>query len=314
MNSEHAIVTTDLVKRYGARRALDGFTLAVPTYAVLGLVGPNGAGKTTWMMSVAGFLRATSGTINLLGNGPFDAAVHRGRISILPQDSELPLESRPLELLAHYGLLQGLTRREAERSAQAMLTEVHLGDRLNSPIRTLSHGMRKRVMIAQCFIGYPEVVLLDEPLSGLDPREVARMRDFLARRRGRQTIVISSHNLHDIELICDHVAFVETGRAVRVATLEEVVGTGSTLVYALTALPEDTAKVAEAAPDLSLSWTDDPCGLVCRYDPRQTTPAEVNALILPALLAQSGVVRVAQGSDLETEYLEGRVLKRDPRA
>ena len=93
-----AIETRNLVKCYGARRAMDGLSLAVPRYSVLGLIGPNGAGKTTWMMSVAGFLHLTSGDINLLGAGPFDARYHRGRISILPQDSELPLESKPLEI------------------------------------------------------------------------------------------------------------------------------------------------------------------------------------------------------------------------
>lgn len=301
---DNAITTTDLVKRYGARNALDGLTLRVPRRAVLGLIGPNGAGKTTWMMSVAGFLHLTSGTINLLGSGPFDSDIHRGRITILPQDSELPLESRPLELLTYYGLLQGLTPPEARKSAQAMLTEVHLGDRLNVPIRSLSHGMRKRVMIAQCFIGYPEVVLLDEPLSGLDPREVAHMRSFLIRRRGQQTIVISSHNLHDIELMCDHVAFIEKGRTVRLATLEEIIGTACTLVYGLDALPEDFAALAEAVPEAVLTYKENPCELVCRYDPRATSPEAINARLLPALVTRCGVRTVSQGSNLEAEYLK----------
>lgn len=301
---DNAIETRDLVKRYGARRALDGLTLAVPHFAVLGLIGPNGAGKTTWMMSVAGFLRTESGTINLLGHGPFDPAAHCGRITILPQDSELPLESRPLELLTHYGLLQGLTRHESASSAAAMLAEVHLGDRLNSPIRSLSHGMRKRVMIAQCFIGYPEVVLLDEPLSGLDPREVAHMRSFLTCRRGRQTLVISSHNLHDIEVMCDHVAFIEKGRTVRVATLEEIIGKACTLIYRLTAEPADTAALASAAPEATLTFDAATSSLVCRYDPRRTTPEEINRSLLPPLLAQCGVTTVTCGASLENEYLK----------
>ncbi len=301
---DNAIETTDLVKRYGARRALDGLTLAVPRYAVLGLIGPNGAGKTTWMMSVAGFLQPASGTINLLGHGPFDPDAHCGRITILPQDSELPLESRPLELLTHYGRLQGLPKQEAARSAAAMLAEVHLGDRLNSPIRSLSHGMRKRVMIAQCFIGYPEVVLLDEPLSGLDPREVAHMRAFLTRRRGRQTLVISSHNLHDIEVMCDHVAFIENGRTVLVSTLEEVIGTASTLVYQLTSEPADFDAAAQAVPEATLTFDAAAATLVCRYDPRLTTPEEINSRLLPALLSQCGVTTVTRGASLETEYLK----------
>ncbi len=300
----NAVETLNLVKRYGARRALDGLTLAVPRFAVLGLIGPNGAGKTTWMMSVAGFLRPASGSINLLGGGPFDPTVHCGRITILPQDSELPLESRPLELLTHYGLLQGLTKQESARSAAAMLAEVHLGDRLNSPIRSLSHGMRKRVMIAQCFIGYPEVVLLDEPLSGLDPREVAHMRTFLTRRRGRQTLVISSHNLHDIEVMCDHVAFIEKGRTVRVATLEEVIGKASTLVYRLTSAPADFNVLASALPDATLTFDSATSSLVCRYDPRTTAPDELNRRLLPALIPQCGVITITCGASLESEYLK----------
>lgn len=301
---DNAIETTGLVKRYGARHALDGLTLAVPRFAVLGLIGPNGAGKTTWMMSVAGFLHLSAGSVNLLRSGPFDPAVHAGRITILPQDSDLPLESRPLELLTHYGLLQGLTRQEASRSATAMLEEVHLGDRLSSPIRSLSHGMRKRVMIAQCFLGFPEVVLLDEPLSGLDPREVANMRAFLTRRRGQQTLVISSHNLHDIEVMCDHVAFIEKGRTVRVTTLEEVVGKASTLIYQVTAEPTDYGSLTTSVPDASLTFDAGASTLVCRYDPRHTTPEQINSRLLPALLPQCGVTTVTCGASLETEYLK----------
>jgi ABC-type multidrug transport system ATPase subunit len=301
----YAIDTRDLVKCYGSRRALDGLTLAVPRFSLLGLIGPNGAGKTTWMMSVAGFLRLSSGSIDLLGSGPFDAATHRGRISILPQDSELPLESRPLELLTHYGMLQGLSRAEARQSAAALLADVHLGDRQSAAIRTLSHGMRKRVMIAQCFIGYPEVILLDEPLSGLDPREVAHMREFLRRRRGRQTVVVSSHNLHDIELVCDHVAFMEKGKAVRVAPLAEVTGASSRLIYRLTSAPSDLAALSAAAPQADLALAAGGLELTCAYDPRACAADQINRLLLPVLLAQGcGILTVAQGASLESEYLK----------
>ena len=156
-----AISTSALVKRYGRRRALDGFTLAVPQGAVMGLVGPNGAGKTTWMMCVAGFLRPTDGTIDVLGRGPFNASVHSGRLSILPQDSALPLEANPRALLYRYGRLQGLSAEVSRASTAEVLAAMNLADRADSTIRSLSHGMRKRVMLAQCFIGSPEVVLLE---------------------------------------------------------------------------------------------------------------------------------------------------------
>jgi ABC-2 type transport system ATP-binding protein len=299
-----AIETRDLVKRYGRRHALDGLTLTVPRYAVLGLIGPNGAGKTTWMMTVAGFLRPTSGSINLLGAGPFAAENHSGRVTILPQDSELPLESRPLELLVHYGRLQGLPKAEAERSALEMLRDVNLEDRLKTPIRALSHGMRKRVMIAQCFIGFPEVVLLDEPLSGLDPREVARMRDFLIRRRGRQTMVISSHNLHDIEIMCTHVAFIENGRTIRMAALEAVTEAQHRLVYRVTRLPADLAALQAAVPDAAFETSEADATVTCSFTGAALTPDAVNAALVPALLKQTGLLSISQGSSLEREYLE----------
>ena len=214
-----ALETRGLVKRYGRRRVLDGFTLAVPRGAVLGLVGANGAGKTTWMMTVAGLLRPASGTIDILGNGPFDAAVHAGRFALLPQDSELPLEATPMGLFYRFGRLQGLSAQEARRSAAEVLAAVNLADRANSSIRSLSHGMRMRVRVAQCFLGNPDLVLLDEPLNGLDPLEADRLRRFIRAHAGRQTIVVSSHNLHDVEQLCTHVAFVEKGRVTRMDTL-----------------------------------------------------------------------------------------------
>ena len=217
-----ALETRNLVKRYGRRRVLDGFTLAVPRGAVLGLVGANGAGKTTWMMTVAGLLRPASGTIDILGGGPFNAAVHAGRLALLPQDSELPLEATPMGLFYRFGRLQGLSAEAARRSASEVLKAVNLADRAKSSIRSLSHGMRTRVRVAQCFLGNPELVLLDEPLNGLDPLEADRLRRFLRSRAGNQTIIISSHNLHDVEQLCTHVAFVENGRVTRMDTLSEL--------------------------------------------------------------------------------------------
>ena len=214
-----ALETRNLVKCYGRRRVLDGFTLAVPRGAVLGLVGANGAGKTTWMMTAAGLLRPASGTIDMLGDGPFNAAVHAGRFALLPQDSELPLEATPMGLFYRFGRLQGLSSEAARRSACDVLKAVNLADRAKSSIRSLSHGMRTRVRVAQCFLGNPELVLLDEPLNGLDPLEADRLRRFIRVCAGKQTIVISSHNLHDVEQLCTHVAFVEDGRVVRMDTL-----------------------------------------------------------------------------------------------
>lgn len=225
-----AVSTRGLVKRYGKRRALDGFTLDVPEGCVMGLVGPNGAGKTTWMMSVAGLLRAESGTIGLFGTSqPFDAAFHSGRLAILPQDSELPLESTPESFLTGLARLQGLSKDAAKESVAKILESVNLADRARASIRSLSHGMRKRLMAAQCFLGTPELILLDEPMNGLDPEEAVRFRNLILSRAESCTVVISSHNLADLERLCTHVTFVRDGKVVKTAALKDLTADGASL-------------------------------------------------------------------------------------
>ena len=301
-----AIVTRNLVKRRGRHLALDGFTLSVPRGSVMGLVGANGAGKTTWMMTVAGFLRPNAGEIDVLGGGPFDASRQGGRFAILPQDSELPVEVSGAGALYRFARLQGLSPEAARRSAERALEAVNLGDRAKAPMRTLSHGMRKRAMVAQCFVGKPEVVLLDEPLNGLDPIEADRLRRFILAHRGRMTIVVSSHNLKDIERLCTHVAFVEKGRVVRVDTLSSITHGTDRIVYTLAGEPKDLAALAAAAPGVSFDWRAQERALSCMFSVEAGDVASVNRRIIPALLAQTDVLAVSPGLSLEEAFLAHR--------
>ena len=298
-----AIVTRELVKRRGKRRALDGLSLSVPRGSILGLVGENGAGKTTWMMAVAGFLRPDSGEIDLLGMGPFDAERHAGRISILPQDSELPLESTPKGALYRFGRLQGLSPDAARRSAHDALAAVNLIDRADAAVRTLSHGMRKRAMVAQCFVGNPEIVLLDEPLNGLDPVEADRLRRFIASQRGRRTIVVSSHNLEDVERLCTHVAVVGSGRLVRMDTVAAITHGTDRIVYTLSSAPKDAAAISAVVSGADFEWRDGGRMLVCCFGSEMGGVAELNRILLPALLAQTDIISVMPGQSLEEAFL-----------
>lgn len=296
------LVTCNLVKRYRGNRALDGFTLSVPRFAVLGLVGRNGAGKTTWMMTVAGFVLPTSGEVNLLGRGPFDATVHSGRLTILPQDSELPLDGHPRDLLIRYARLQGLSAPEAEKGADALLATFNLTNKAHAPIKSLSHGMRKRVMVAQAFIGHPELVLLDEPLSGLDPVEQDRMRAFILEQRGKTTIVISSHQLSDVEKLCTHVAFVSSGKVERVEALAALTSDSGRLVFRLRQAPDDYAALEKALPGAHFTWNDVSSQLTADFDPT-LSPERANAALVPLLLPL-GLVSIAAGRTLEQAYLK----------
>ena len=297
-----ALVTRNLVKRRGRNRALDGLTLSVPRGSVMGLVGANGAGKTTWMMTVAGFLRPDSGEVDLLGRGPFNAECHAGRFAILPQDSELPSEVSPEAALYRFGRLQGLSTQQARRSATDALAAVNLANRAHASMRTLSHGMRKRVMVAQCFTGSPGVVLLDEPLNGLDPVEADRLRRFLISKRGRQTIVVSSHNLKDIERLCTHVAFIDAGRVVRMDTLASITQAGR-VVFMLSSEPKDMQALSGAAPGVAFEWSEDSRELVCTFGEDAGGVAAVNRRLIPALLVQTDILSVTSGLSLEEAFL-----------
>jgi ABC-type multidrug transport system ATPase subunit len=268
-------------------------------------VGSNGAGKTTALSVIMGLIKPDAGTVNVLGSPAFDPACHAGRVTLMPQDAAMPPHSRVAEILSFYAWLQGIRRRETPARVREALDWVHLADRANSPIRTLSHGMRRRVAVAQAFLGDPEVVLLDEPTSGLDPREVARMRDLLCRRRNTQTVVMSSHNLHELERLCDHVVFIERGRVVRHGPMDAFTGRLHTLEYRLTpaAIPLD--RLRSELPSAEFDFSVTAAVLTCRYPGQEVTTEEVNRRVLSCLLeAGVGILEIRRGNDLETAYLE----------
>ncbi len=192
MNQKNmALVFNDVVKRFGRRRALDSFNMRVPRGMTCGLVGSNAAGKTTSIAVATGMLSYNSGSVELLGDGHFDPAKHAGRVSMMPQDSELPLYARVRDILAFYARLQGMTGSGITKEVDRVIEWVHLSDRADAQVNTLSHGMRRRIVVAQAFLGAPELILLDEPMSGLDPREVINIRKLLQRRSDEQTVIIS---------------------------------------------------------------------------------------------------------------------------
>lgn len=296
-----ALELRGVVKCYGKRRALDGLDLCVPRGSIFGLVGSNGAGKTTAMAVAVGLLHPQAGQTDVLGAGPFDASRQAGRVTLLPQDCRFPGHARLEELLRYYGRLQGLPAAATRAQVEQVLAWVHLAERRASPVRTLSHGMTRRLAIAQAFLGEPELVLLDEPLNGLDPREAARVRDLIRSRRGRQAIVISSHQLSDIEALCDHVAFIEQGRLVRQDRLDAIVHRAQRLTY----------QISGAAPPLDrlrslwteARWEERP-GQLCVTFPATYSAEEINRRVLPVLWeAGVGVLEMRRGSDLESEYL-----------
>ncbi len=300
-----ALQIRELQKSYGKRRALNGLNLTVARGSILGLVGANGAGKTTMMSICCGLLQPDGGAVDLLGEGEFNPVKHAGRVTILPQDSRLPLHARVADLLYFYGQLQGVAKSVLPQQIEQLLSWVNLGDRAKSPVKSLSHGMMRRLTVAQAFLGEPELIFLDEPMSGLDPREVARMRELLVQRRGKQTIVISSHVLTELEALCDTIAFIDKGRLLKQDSLSAIVRHHHRVTYRLRpGGPVPLAALGNAVIGAEWNLSANGIELSALLVDGAGQLADINAKVLPLLL-QAGVAieEIRRGSDLESEFL-----------
>jgi ABC-2 type transport system ATP-binding protein len=195
---------------YSGKVALHDINFELAAGEPIGLVGPNGAGKTTLLNILSGFLHPTSGSVSLFGHPP-GAAQLIGKVSALPQDARLDPSFTIAEQLIFYARLQGLTRQQANLEASRVLEDVSLTDIAHEKPLALSHGMAKRVAIAQALIGKPALVLLDEPTAGLDPINVRTVRTIIADQSSATTFIISSHDLSELDRLCQRILLLEKG-------------------------------------------------------------------------------------------------------
>ena len=200
-----------LTVRFGATRALDDLDLVVEPGAPVALVGPNGAGKTTLFSVLCGFLPARNGSAAVLGLPPGHPEL-RGRLAALPQDAALDPHREVGAQLAHFARLQGMSRAEARDDAARALELVGMEGAARSRPGALSHGMGKRVALAQALLGTPELVLLDEPTAGVDPPNVRVIHAIVVELAATTGFLVSSHNLDELERLTDRVVYLERGR------------------------------------------------------------------------------------------------------
>ena len=227
-----AICARGLSKRYvhpwtlRATRALESLTLEVRRGEVLGLLGPNGAGKTTTLKILTGLLKPTSGRAWLLGEPVEETAARRG-LGFLPEQPYFYDYLNGIEYLELAGQLSGLPAATARTRARHWLGRVGLGERPRLVLRKYSKGMLQRLGLAAALVHEPELLILDEPMSGLDPFGRRDVRDLIGEQRERGvTVLFSSHILPDVEMLCDRVAILVGGRLTRLATVGELVEGG----------------------------------------------------------------------------------------
>jgi ABC-2 type transport system ATP-binding protein len=261
VSSDAAVLVRELRKRFTVhvqvtrkRIALDGLSLDVRPGEVYGFLGPNGAGKTTTIKVLTSLLRPDSGEALLFGRQPWEPQA-RSRLGFLPETPVFYDHLSGREFLRLCGTLTGVPRTELGRRADAMLERVGLSHAIDLPIRRYSKGMTQRVGIAQALLHDPDLVILDEPMSGLDPMGRGDVRDLISdlRKRGK-TVFFSTHIIPDVEAICDRVGIIAKGKLVRVGTVKELMSEGRTGSSEIVAqgLPE-TFQFSGEAESTSLS-------------------------------------------------------------
>jgi ABC-type multidrug transport system ATPase subunit len=199
-----------LSKSYGAKQALNNVSFEIQKGAPVALVGPNGAGKTTLFSLLCGYINPSHGELSILGHQPGSAALFN-QVSALPQDAQLDPRFNIDKQLAFYGKLQGMGAKQSHNEALRVLDLVGLKEVAKQRAGDLSHGMRKRVTIAQALIGSPKIVMLDEATAGLDPIHAREVRELVSSLSDEATFILSSHDLTELERLCSQVLHLDKG-------------------------------------------------------------------------------------------------------
>ncbi len=227
MKSGSAVDIDSVSRSFGSVKAVDGLSLVLAPGEIVGFLGTNGAGKTTTIKMTLGLLAPTSGTVKVLGGDPSDPRV-RAHIGYMPEVATYYPYLDARELLSFYGGICGLDAKTVRRRTDELLDAVGLADAAKRPLKTYSKGMLQRAGIAQALLNDPDLLVLDEPFTGLDPLARIHFRELLLdlKRRGK-TVFFSSHELGETELLCDRVAIMKKGHCVYQGPVRDLAGDGA---------------------------------------------------------------------------------------
>jgi lipooligosaccharide transport system ATP-binding protein len=285
---EALIEARGLVKRFGSFTAVDGIDVAVHRGEAFGFLGPNGAGKSSTMRMIGCVSPPTEGHLRILGMDPVrDGSAIRARLGVCPQQDSLDPELTLAENLTVYARYFGIPRRVARERAAELLEFVQLTERARDKVEPLSGGMKRRLTIARALVNEPEIVLLDEPTTGLDPqaRHLVWERLFRLKQRG-VTLVLTTHYMDEAEQLCDRLVVMDGGRIAAEGSPRELIERYSTREVVELRFPdEDTEAVVgklggigerfEVLPDRILLYAGDGDAAVAALHERRLTPSSV---------------------------------------
>jgi ABC-2 type transport system ATP-binding protein len=217
----NALVLDNVSKSFGELRAVDSLSVQVPTAGVYGFLGPNGAGKTTTLRMVMNIIKPDSGNISIFGNGSIEQA--RSRIGYMPEERGLYRKMTTRKILAYFGAIKGLTVDQIAQQVPKWLDRVELGDWADKKVEELSRGMHQKLQFAVTVINEPELLILDEPFSGLDPLNQELLKDIIDQMRQEgKTVIFSTHVMHEAEKLCDSILLINKGKVILDGTLGRI--------------------------------------------------------------------------------------------
>ena len=229
------IEVNNLVKRYGDHTAVDHLSFKIEKGKIYGFLGPNGAGKSTTMNMITGYIASTEGTVTIDGHDILDEPEQAKKcIGYLPEMPPLYFDMTVLEYMNFVADLKKIPKDKKKSMVAEVMEMVKITDMKNRLIKNLSKGYRQRVGLAQAILGYPEVIILDEPTVGLDPKQIIEIRDLIKSLKEKHTVILSSHILSEVSAVCDYVLIISHGRLVASDT------------------PENLGKLAEGSNTLNL--------------------------------------------------------------
>jgi ABC-2 type transport system ATP-binding protein len=245
-----------LTKRYGPVTAIEDVSFSVEKGQIVGFLGPNGAGKSTTMKILSCFMPATSGTARVAGYDVFSQSLEvRRRLGYLPENAPLYPDLSVAAYLDFVAEVKGIGRSARRARVADVMDRCFIGDVRHRLIGKLSKGYRQRVGLAQALLGDPEVLILDEPTIGLDPKQVAEIRALIRSLAGRHTVILSTHILPEVSMVCDSIIIINRGRIVARGTESELVAqvfpTSRVEVRVRGAVDGELAAVVRAVPGVS---------------------------------------------------------------
>jgi ABC-2 type transport system ATP-binding protein len=252
------IQVRNLTKKYGPNTVVKGLTFTIEKGRIYGFLGPNGAGKTTTLNMLTGCLAPTEGEIIINGHDIYEEPEEAKRsIGYLPEQPPLYMDMTPYEYLCFVAEAKGVDRAEVDEAVRHVMEETHILEMAGRLIKNLSKGYRQRVGIAQAMLGNPDLIILDEPTVGLDPKQIIEIRELIARLGENHTVLLSSHILAEVSAICDYVMIISNGRLVAADTLENI---------RRSQIKENSVTVTARAPQDKIEEVLDKIDGIVKYD------------------------------------------------